>query len=208
MTPRINLLPWREYKRKQDQRRFLLYILLSSGSAALLIMLWHLYLSYQSNHLLYEQEYIQQITQRINQSIEKINQLQQKKQQILARTQQIAQLHQQRAPVLKQLNLLAKAHTQGVQLLSAESRNHQLQLTGKTRDNIQLSTYMKRLGQLSPEQPPPVLLSIRQVLPEQTGQQVHASLYFHLKQEQLHPTAGPSDNTPTSSKASSKENTQ
>lgn len=204
MTPRINLLPWREYKRRKDQRRFLLYALLSSGSAALLIVLWHLYLSYQSNRLIYEQKYIHQITQRINQSIEKINQLQQKKQQILSRTQQITQLHQQRAPVLKQLNLLAKAHAPDLQLLSAESRNHQLQLTGKARDNLQLSAYMKRLEQLSPEQPPPVLLSIRQLLPEQTGQQVHSTLYFHLKQTQRHPAA----NMPVTSKEPSKENRQ
>jgi len=141
----INLLPWREARRQQRQRQFLVTLTLAALLTIGIIYWAHTLvqgaIDYQNrrNHLLH-----QQITM-MDKQIAKIRNLQQTKQQLLARMKIIEQLQQKRSDVVHLFDQLVKTIPDGVYLNSIDQKSDEITLKGVAESNARVSTYMKQL---------------------------------------------------------------
>jgi type IV pilus assembly protein PilN len=142
---RINLLPWREERRKARQTQF--NILTGVVAAAGAVTVGMIYLgmgtaiSIQNDRNKFLND---QITYEDHQ-IEKIKGLQDTKQALLARMQIIQQLQQSRPVVVHLFDQLVKTLPPGVYLTSVTESGDNLTLEGTAESSARISTYLRNI---------------------------------------------------------------
>jgi type IV pilus assembly protein PilN len=142
---RVNLLPWREERRKARQTQF--NILTGAVAAAGAVTVGLIYLgmgtaiSIQSDRNKFLSD---QITYEDRQ-IEKIKGLQDTKQALLARMQIIQQLQQSRPIVVHLFDQLVKTLPPGVYLTSVVESGDNLTLEGTAESSARISTYLRNI---------------------------------------------------------------
>ena len=142
---RINLLPWREERRKARQVQF--NILLGVAAAAGLFTVGLMYLGVQEaisiqnqrNAFLADQEKL------MDDKIAQIKDLQDTKQRLLARMQIIQQLQQSRPIVVHLFDQLVKTLPPGVYLTSVVETGDALSLQGTAESSARVSTYLRNI---------------------------------------------------------------
>ncbi|HEY4128134.1 MAG TPA: PilN domain-containing protein [Gammaproteobacteria bacterium] len=142
---RINLLPWREERRKLRQIQF--NILIGAAAVAGLVTAGALYLwtdSAISNQDARNAFLTQQISLEDKQ-IEQIKDLQDTKQNLLARMQIIQQLQQSRPVVVHLFDQLVKTLPPGVYLTSVTESGDQLTLEGIADSSARISSYLRNI---------------------------------------------------------------
>jgi type IV pilus assembly protein PilN len=142
---RVNLLPWREERRKARQTQF--NILTGVVAAAGAVTVGMIYLgmgtaiSIQNDRNKFLSD---QITYEDRQ-IEKIKGLQDTKQALLARMQIIQQLQQSRPVVVHLFDQLVKTLPPGVYLTSVTESGDNLTLEGTAESSARISTYLRNI---------------------------------------------------------------
>lgn len=143
--PRINLLPWREERRKQRQLQFNIIAgtvagvgLLTVGALYLLHAHW---IDDQNNRNAYLGDQIKLMEDRIAQ----IKDLQDTKQRLLARMQIVQQLQQSRPTEVHLFDELVKTLPPGVYLTSVSQRGDSLSIAGKAESSARVSAYLRNL---------------------------------------------------------------
>ena len=93
MVARINLLPWREERRQERQKRFLITLVAVFASAALLV----LFIEFSIGSSIEEQRgrnnYLQTQINQLNKQVKEIKDLEKKRRELLDRMQIIQDLH-------------------------------------------------------------------------------------------------------------------
>ncbi len=142
---RINLLPWREERRKLRQKEF--GVMLALGALAG-VVLWFLVNSYynaqidgQNARNVYLQEQIAQVETRITE----IEELDRQKARLLARKEVIEQLQANRSQMVHLFDSLVRTIPDGVLLTSIKQEGERLTLEGRSQSNARVSTYMRNL---------------------------------------------------------------
>src|SRR5579872_6012543 len=143
--PRINLLPWREERRKLRQRQFNLTAAMVAAGGLLTVVGWYgleeTAISQQDARNQYMTDQIKLMDERIT----KIKDLQDTKQRLLARMQIIEQLQQSRPTEVHLLDQLVKTLPGGVFLTSVAQTGDALNISGSAESSARVSTYLRNI---------------------------------------------------------------
>ncbi|HEY1991943.1 MAG TPA: PilN domain-containing protein, partial [Gammaproteobacteria bacterium] len=142
---RINLLPWREERRKARQTQFNILAGVVAGAGAFTVAVLYLGMNTAISIQKERNDYLtQQIALEDNQ-IEKIKGLQDTKQALLARMQVIQQLQQSRPIVVHLFDQLVKTLPPGVFLTGVAENGDSLTLDGVAESSARISTYLRNI---------------------------------------------------------------
>lgn len=142
---RINLLPWREIRRKEQQRQF---ISIAAGAVVLMGMILF-YVHMHVNGLIDDQnqrnKFLQDEIVKVEQKIAEIRSLEAKKQQLLARMSIIQQLQTRRPEIIHVFDELVRAMPSGMYLTSISQRGGVIVIEGAAQSNARVSALMRNL---------------------------------------------------------------
>ncbi len=142
---RINLLPWREERRKLRQRQFNIVLAVVAAAGAFTVFLaWAGMDTAIANQDARNKFLSDQIAFEDSQ-ITKIKDLQDTKQRLLARMQIIQQLQESRPTEVHLFDQLVKSLPPGVYLTSVVQTGAQLELQGVAESSARVSTYLRNI---------------------------------------------------------------
>jgi len=142
---RINLLPWREERRRQRTQEFIRQAVL----AAILAGLVGGYGWYHVNGLVAAQqarnEFLQEEIAVLQDEIREIEELESTREQLLARMEVIQRLQQRRPQVVHLFDQIAQRLPDGVHLVEITQNGDNLTLRGRAESNARVSALMRNL---------------------------------------------------------------
>ena len=141
----INLLPWREERRKEQLRQFLTLLGLSVILVILIILAIHL----QYNRMISAQEarnqYLKNEITAVEKQIREINNIAKEKKRLLARMEVIQQLQRDRPGIVHLFDQMVKVIPEGIYLNSLKQSGKKLTLNGIAQSNARVSAYMRNI---------------------------------------------------------------
>ncbi|MBS1270028.1 MAG: hypothetical protein MAG794_00980 [Gammaproteobacteria bacterium] len=145
MATRINLLPWRELRRQEQDRQ----LLSASVGAWLLMGLLVFYAWYHVNGLIDHQnkrnDFLQTEIVSLDDQIQKINQLKERKRALLTRMEIIQQLQRDRTQIVHVFDDLVRALPRGIYFTGLAKKNKRITLKGTAQSNARVSHLMSNL---------------------------------------------------------------
>ena len=145
MATRINLLPWREIRRQEQDRQ----LLSVSIGAWVLMGLMVFYAAYDMNGRLDYQnrrnDYLRTQIAKLDKQIHEINKIKERKQALLARMDIIQQLQRDRTQTVHVFDDLVRKLPKGVYLTGLAKRNKGITLRGMAQSNARVSHLMNNL---------------------------------------------------------------
>ncbi|WP_338065002.1 PilN domain-containing protein [Thermomonas alba] len=142
---RINLLPWREERRKARQKEFYGMLGLSVLAGVLLsILIYSLYGGWIAGQNA-RNEYLRGEIAKVDDQIKEIQELDKKKEKLLKRKEVIEQLQANRSQMVHLFDSLVRTIPDGVALTSIKQEGDILTLNGRSQSNARVSTYMRNL---------------------------------------------------------------
>jgi len=145
MATRLNLLPWRELRRQEQDRQ----LLSASIGAWLLMGLVVFYGWYHMNGLIDHQEkrndYLRTEIAKLDNKIKEINDLKDRKRALIARMEIIQQLQSDRTQIVPVFDDLVRKLPKGVYLTGLTKKNKRIILKGTAQSNARVSSLMNNL---------------------------------------------------------------
>lgn len=142
---RINLLPWREERRKARQKEFFGMLGLAVVAGILVsILIYSLYGGWIAGQNA-RNEYLRGEITKVDGQIKEIQELDKKKAKLLARKEVIEQLQANRSQMVHLFDSLVRTIPDGVALTSIKQEGDILTLNGRSQSNARVSTYMRNL---------------------------------------------------------------
>ena len=142
---RINLLPWREERRKQRQREFYAMLGFAAISGVVLSgLLWFFY-SQQISGQNERNAYLEGEIAKVKEQNKEIERLDKQKDRLLARKKVIEELQGKRSQMVHLFDSLVRTIPDGVVLTALKQEGDTLTLEGRTQSNARVSTYMRNL---------------------------------------------------------------
>lgn len=142
---RINLLPWREERRKQRQKEFAVMFGCFAIGAALLSFIIISYYNGQIDGQKERNDYMREQIAQVDKAIKEIEELDRKKAKLLARKEVIEQLQANRSQMVHLFDSLVRTIPDGAVLTSIKQDSETLTLEGSAQSNARVSTYMRNL---------------------------------------------------------------
>ncbi|MBH2010758.1 MULTISPECIES: PilN domain-containing protein, partial [Thermomonas] len=142
---RINLLPWREERRKARQKEFAGMVGLAVVAGLLLSFLIYSFYSGRVSTQTARNEYLRGEIAKVDGQIKEIEALDKKKSKLLARKEVIEQLQANRAQMVHLFDSLVRTIPDGVALTAIKQEGDILTLSGRSQSNARVSTYMRNL---------------------------------------------------------------
>jgi type IV pilus assembly protein PilN len=142
---RINLLPWREELRKEQQRQFLTILGLSAVLMGLIILAVHLQIARMISHQEDRNDFLKKEITKVEKQIKEINNLAKEKQSLLARMQVIETLQRNRPEVVHLFDEIVKVMPEGTYLTSMKQSGKALVLNGVAQSNARVSALMRNI---------------------------------------------------------------
>ena len=143
--PSINLLPWREERRKVRQQTFQMRMVLAAIVGIVVLVLWWLGLSNAISNQNERNAYLNDQIKQIDKQIADIKTLQQEKAQMLARMNIIEQLQASRMASVHLFDQLVKTLPAGIYLTQVSQNGSQLTIQGVAESSARVSTYMRNI---------------------------------------------------------------
>ena len=144
---KINLLPWRQETRKEQQRQFLTVM----GLSVVLVVLGILAVHLQYSRMIGVQEsrnsYLNKQIAIVKEQIAEIDVLEGKKERLLARMDIIQQLQRNRPEIVRLFDELVRVLPEGVHLSSLKQKDRSLQMVGIAQSNARVSALMRNIDQ-------------------------------------------------------------
>ena len=142
---RINLLPWREERRKFREREF--YVLLGGAALAAVVVALFIvsYFSGQIEGQKARNAFLEQQIQEMEKKEAEIKDLDKTRQKLIQRKQAIEELQSGRSQMVHLFDDLVRTIPDGVRLTSIKQNGEQLTLEGVAESNARVSTYMRNL---------------------------------------------------------------
>lgn len=142
---RINLLPWRETLRKEQQRQF---ISIAAGAAVLtaVIMIYtHIHINGMIDAQTARNNFLENEVAEVDKKISEIKELETEKQQLLARMNIIQQLQRRRPEIVHVFDEMAKRVPDGIYLTDIKQQGQSLVIEGVAESNARVSAFMRNL---------------------------------------------------------------
>lgn len=159
---RINLLPWREARRKAHNLQFYILMGMVAGLAASIVLLVHGYYATRISTQTERNRFLKDENTKLDKEIEEIKKLKEEIQALLSRKQVIETLQADRAQTVYLLEQLVRQTPDGVYLKSIRQTSSKVNLTGYAQSNARVSTLMRNL-EASPYLGNPDLVEIKAV---------------------------------------------
>jgi type IV pilus assembly protein PilN len=142
---RINLLPWREERRKQREREF--YVILGAAFAAaavvsLLVVMWF---DGQIEGQKARNQYLEVQIKDMDKKLVEVQDLEKTRAKLLQRKQAIEELQANRSQMVHLFDDLVRTIPDGVRLTSIKQTGEILTLEGQAESNARVSNYMRNL---------------------------------------------------------------
>ena len=157
---RINLLPWREARRKAHNLQFYILMGMVAGLAASIVLLVHGYYAARISTQTERNRFLKDENAKLDKEIEEIKKLKEEIQALLSRKQVIETLQADRAQTVYLLEQLVRQTPDGVYLKSMKQTGYVVNLTGYAQSNSRVSTLMRNL-EASPYLENPGLVEIK-----------------------------------------------
>jgi type IV pilus assembly protein PilN len=142
---RINLLPWREEKRRDLQRAFITKLLTTCIVGVVTVFAVIGVYDQKVSHQQSRNELIKSETRKLESKITRIDELERTRQRLISRKQVIERLQASRSTTVELLDKLAKSIPVGVTLTSIRQQGPVMSLLGNSQSNARVSAYLKEL---------------------------------------------------------------
>lgn len=142
---KINLLPWREERRKQRQKEAATMLGLAALGAVLASVMIVMYFSGLVRGQEERNTYLSQQITELDKQITEIESLERQRGRLLARKEVIEQLQANRSQMVHLFDSLVRTIPDGVVLTSIKQDGQRLTLEGRSQSNARVSTYMRNL---------------------------------------------------------------
>ena len=140
---KINLLPWREAQRKEQQKQFLVILGLTVVLMALIILLVHLnyvrWISVQNSR----NSFLQKEITAVEVQIKEIDRLEKDKQRLIDRIERIQILQRNRPEIVHLFDEVVRIIPEGVHLSSLKQQGKLLTIEGVAQSNARVSAFMR-----------------------------------------------------------------
>ena len=142
---RINLLPWREERRKQRQREFYGMLGFAALSGVVLSGLLWFFFSQQISGQNERNAYLEAEIAKVKEQNKEIDRLDVQKKRLLDRKKVIEELQGKRSQMVHLFDSLVRTIPDGVVLTALQQEGDTLTLEGRTQSNARVSAYMRNL---------------------------------------------------------------
>lgn len=147
MLPSINLLPWREQRRIDNQQRFTHLLGLAIGLACLSLAGGGQYVTQQSQWQHERNLYLQRHLTVLEQQLEQLSVVEKEQQSLLERIKMVEQLKKDRNRTTDFMNLMPKLIPDGVYLDSLKMSGQSIELVGFSESTAHLAIMLDNLEQ-------------------------------------------------------------
>lgn len=144
---KINLLPWRQETRKEQQRQFFTMMGLMVVLVAVGILAVHLQYARLIGVQNSRNDYLRKHIAEVEKQIAEIDELASKKERLLARMEIIQQLQRNRPEIVRLFDELVRVLPEGVHLTALKQQTRSLQMTGIAQSNARVSALMRNIDQ-------------------------------------------------------------
>ena len=144
---RINLLPWREARRAQQQRNFVSLLAAAVAVAAGAVFAVHLFVADLIDHQKSRNDYLRDEIVKLNDIEREINEMKESEERLVARLDVIQKLQSGRPGMVKVFDNLVRRLPEDVYLTSFKAQGPTLTLRGNARINNVVSDFMRELEQ-------------------------------------------------------------
>ena len=157
---RINLLPWREARRKAHNLQFFILIGMVAGLALAIVLLVHGYYATRISTQAERNRFLTEENAKLDKQIAEIKGLKDEIQALLSRKQVIETLQGDRAQTVYLLDQLVRQTPDGVYLKGVKQTGSKVNLVGYAQSNARVSTLMRNF-EASPYLEKPDLVEIK-----------------------------------------------
>jgi len=142
---RINLLPWREELRKEQQRQFLTVLGLSVVLMVLILFAIHIQIAGMISNQNSRNDFLKKEITKVEKQIKEINEITKKKANLLARMEVIETLQRNRPEVVHLFDELVKVMPEGTYLTTLKQSGKSLSMDGIAQSNARVSALMRNI---------------------------------------------------------------
>ncbi len=140
---KINLLPWREEHRKQQQHDFVMSLVAAAAMTCFLFFLVYMQIEAMKEYQERRNQVIQSEITAVNKKIKEIRDIESKKRKLMTKIEVIQKLQESRPEIVHLFDELAKSIPEGVFLSKFKQTGKNLVLTGKAQSSARVSAYMR-----------------------------------------------------------------
>lgn len=141
----INLLPWREERRQELKKEFLVTTALVIALAVGLVLLGDRVVDGQIQHQKARNQYLTDNIKVLDEQVAEIRELQKKRNQLLDRMRVIQELQGNRPIIVRVLDQLVRTVPDGVFYTNLQTKNKTITIRGVAESNNRVSSLMRRL---------------------------------------------------------------
>lgn len=142
---RINLLPWREEQRQEQQRQFLTMLGLSVVLMILIVAAIHIQYARSLSVQNSRNNFIKTHITEVEQQIAEIKRIETDKQRLLDRIEKIQLLQRNRPEIVHLFDDIVRVLPEGVYITTLTQQGKQLTLEGKAQSNARVSALMRQI---------------------------------------------------------------
>ena len=142
---RLNLLPWREMRRREQDRQLLVIGFGTWLLMALIVGYAYLHITTLVETQNKRNEFLAQEIAKVEEQIKEIAELKKRRQDLLARMNVIQQLQADRSRVVHVFDELVQRLPEGVHFSSFKTSGENISLTGVAQSNARVSALMRNL---------------------------------------------------------------
>jgi type IV pilus assembly protein PilN len=142
---KINLLPWREERRQELKKGFLVTVGLVLALGVGLVLLGDRVVDGQIQNQKARNQYLTENIKVLDEQVAEIRELQKKRNQLLDRMRVIQELQGNRPIIVRVLDQLVRTVPDGVFYTSLQTRDKMITINGVAESNNRVSSLMRRL---------------------------------------------------------------
>jgi type IV pilus assembly protein PilN len=146
MTTRVNLLPWREMRRKEQDRQLLTIAVGAWILMGVIIFYAHVHVSALIENQGKRNDFLNQEIAKVEKEIKEIAELKKQRADLIARMNVIYQLQGDRARVVHLFDELARKLPDGIYFSSLRNSGSNIALQGVAQSNARVSALMRNLS--------------------------------------------------------------
>ena len=142
---KINLLPWREERRKELLNEFLVMLGLVALFAALTVGIVHFYHSQLIERQNTRIGYIDKRIKEVDKKITEIKELEKQKESLLSRMRAIESLQRDRPLIVHLFDELVRSLPEGLSIVNLKQQGPKITITGEAQSNARVSSFMRKI---------------------------------------------------------------
>jgi len=142
---RINLLPWREARRKELQNQFITAVGIAAAVGGIVWGIGHFYHTQLIEYQQSRNAYLEQQISVLDKKIKEIQELEEEKERLLARMRAIEQLQGNRPLIVRFFDEVVNNLPEGVSVVSLKQSGTNITITGVAQSNARVSSFMRNL---------------------------------------------------------------